>query len=59
DADGVYLAGDGIGTEFPSALMERAAATGIIAANHILRAESAATEPVYSVRPRGLLASRT
>ncbi|MET7748313.1 FAD-dependent oxidoreductase [Micromonospora sp. NPDC005367] len=59
DADGVYLAGDGIATEFPSALMERAAATGIIAANHILRAERAAAEPVYSVRPRGLLARRT
>lgn len=58
DADGLYLAGDGIATEFPSALMERSAATGIIAANHILRAEGAAAEPVRSVRPRGLLAGR-
>ncbi|MFJ6195993.1 FAD-dependent oxidoreductase [Micromonospora sp. NPDC092111] len=58
DADGLYLAGDGISTEFPSALMERAAATGIIAANHVLRAEGAAAEPVRSVRPRGLLAGR-
>ncbi|MFC8615782.1 FAD-dependent oxidoreductase [Micromonospora purpureochromogenes] len=58
DANGLYLAGDGIRTEFPSALMERAAATGIIAANHILRAEGAAAEPVRSVRPRGLLARR-
>ncbi|MGR6322468.1 FAD-dependent oxidoreductase [Micromonospora soli] len=56
DADGLYLAGDGIRTEFPSALMERSAATGILAANHILRAEGAAAEPVRSVRPRGLLA---
>ncbi|WP_416902162.1 FAD-dependent oxidoreductase [Micromonospora echinospora] len=58
DAAGLYLAGDGIRTDFPSALMERAAATGIIAANHVLRAEGGAAEPVRSVRPRGLLASR-
>lgn len=59
DAPGLYLAGDGIRTEFPSALMERSAATGIIAANHILRAEGAAAEPVRSIRPRGLLAGKT
>ncbi|RZU71981.1 isorenieratene synthase [Micromonospora kangleipakensis] len=58
DADGLYLAGDGIATGFPSALMERSAATGILAANHILRAEGAAAEPVRSIRPRGLLAGR-
>ncbi|WFE62611.1 FAD-dependent oxidoreductase [Micromonospora sp. WMMD714] len=58
DADGLYLAGDGIGTDFPSALMERSAATGIIAANHILRAAGAAAEPVRSIRPRGLLAGK-
>ncbi|GIJ28148.1 dehydrogenase [Micromonospora qiuiae] len=58
DADGLYLAGDGIRTDFPSALMERAAATGILAANHILRSAGAATEPLRSVRPRGLLARR-
>jgi isorenieratene synthase len=57
-ADGVYLAGDGIRTDFPSALMERAAATGIIAANHVLRAEGGAAEPVWSIRQRGLLAGR-
>ncbi|MEV6693397.1 FAD-dependent oxidoreductase [Micromonospora sp. NPDC051196] len=58
DAAGLYLAGDGIHTDFPSALMERASATGILAANHILRAAGAATEPLWSVRPRGLLARR-
>ncbi|RGC71015.1 15-cis-phytoene desaturase [Micromonospora sp. MW-13] len=58
DADGLYLAGDGVRTDFPSALMERSAATGIIAANHVLRAEGAAAEPVRSIRPRGLLAGR-
>ncbi len=58
DADGLYLAGDGIRTDFPSALMERAAATGILTANHILRSAGAAAEPLRSVRPRGLLARR-
>ncbi len=58
DADGLYLAGDGIHTDFPSALMERASATGILAANHILRSAGSATEPLWSVRPRGLLARR-
>ncbi|MFI7076952.1 FAD-dependent oxidoreductase [Micromonospora sp. NPDC049903] len=56
EAAGLYLAGDGIRTDFPSALMERSAATGILAANHILRAEGGAAEPIHSVRPRGLLA---
>lgn len=58
DADGLYLAGDGVATDFPSALMERSAATGIIAANHILRAEGGVAEPVHSIRPRGLLTRR-
>ncbi|MGC4804045.1 hydroxysqualene dehydroxylase [Micromonospora sp. DT233] len=58
DAAGLYLAGDGIRTDFPSALMERSAATGIIAANHILRASGGATEPLRSIRPHGLLAPR-
>lgn len=58
DADRLYLAGDGIRTDFPSALMERSAATGILAANHILRAEGGVTEPIRSVRPRGLLSRR-
>jgi len=59
DADGLYLAGDGIAADLPSALMERAAVTGITAANHILRREGAATEPVWSVRRHGLLARHT
>ncbi|MTK00570.1 FAD-dependent oxidoreductase [Micromonospora sp. CP22] len=58
DAAGIYLAGDGIRTDFPSALMERAAATGVLAANHVLRAVGGATEPVHSIRPRGLLVRR-
>ncbi|MEV0728780.1 FAD-dependent oxidoreductase [Polymorphospora sp. NPDC050346] len=58
DADRLYLAGDGIHTDLPSALMERAAATGITAANHVLRRLGAGAEPLRSVRPRGLLAGR-
>ncbi|HEX7745201.1 MAG TPA: FAD-dependent oxidoreductase [Micromonosporaceae bacterium] len=58
DADGVYLAGDGIATELPSALMERAAVTGILAANAILARAGATTEPLRSVPPRGMLAGR-
>jgi len=55
---GLTLAGDWVATPFPSALMERAAATGIGAANVILSAHGYRTEPVWSVPPRGLLAGR-
>ena len=40
---------------FPSALMERAAASGILAANAILRDYGIEPEPVYSVPVRGPL----
>nr|MDT0660221.1 FAD-dependent oxidoreductase [Micromonospora sp. DSM 115978] len=56
DADGLLLAGDGIHADLPSALMERAAVTGIGAANHILRRSGGAAEPLWSIRTRGLLA---
>ncbi|MEV4627815.1 FAD-dependent oxidoreductase [Micromonospora sp. NPDC049523] len=56
DADGLFLAGDGIRADLPSALMERAAVTGILAANQILRRCGTAPEPIWSVRRRGLLA---
>jgi len=55
---GLTLAGDWVRTPFPSALMERAAATGISAANAILAAHGHSTEPVWSVPPRGMLAGR-
>jgi carotenoid phi-ring synthase / carotenoid chi-ring synthase len=55
---GLTLAGDWVATPFPSALMERAAATGIGAANTILAARGYRTEPVWSVPPRGILAGR-
>ncbi len=44
------------GGRFPSALMERSAATGILAANTILAARGYVTEPVWSVPTRGMLA---
>lgn len=52
----LLLAGDHVHTPFPSALMERAAATGILAANQLLTSWGAAEEPLWSVVPRGLLA---
>ncbi|MFZ6185245.1 FAD-dependent oxidoreductase [Nannocystis pusilla] len=52
----LYLAGDFAHTPFPTALMERAASTGILAANHILHHHGAAEEPLWSVPPRGPLA---
>ncbi|MBK7829894.1 FAD-dependent oxidoreductase [Nannocystis sp.] len=53
---GLLLAGDCVHTDFPTALMERAAATGMLAANVLLRRWGAAEEPLWSVVPRGLLA---
>jgi carotenoid phi-ring synthase / carotenoid chi-ring synthase len=55
---GLTLAGDWVATPFPCALMERAAATGIRAANTILAARGYRAEPVWSVPPRGILAGR-
>ena len=59
DARGLRLAGDWVGTDIPSALMERAALTGVLAANDVLREEGAAPEPVHSIAPRGVLTGRT
>ena len=53
---GLLLAGDFVHTSFPSALMEKAAATGMLAANHLLQQWDAAEEPLWSVVPRGLFA---
>ncbi|MDC0721339.1 FAD-dependent oxidoreductase [Nannocystis sp. bb15-2] len=52
----LHLAGDFVHTPFPTALMERAASTGILAANHVLHHHGAAEEPLWSVPPRGPLA---
>jgi isorenieratene synthase len=58
DADDLYLAGDWVRVPFPAALMERAAASAIVAVNAILARHGAGPEPLLSVAPRGLLASR-
>jgi carotenoid phi-ring synthase / carotenoid chi-ring synthase len=58
EVPGLTLAGDWVAAPFPCALMERAAATGIIAANTILAARGYGTEPLWSVPLRGMLASR-
>jgi isorenieratene synthase len=50
------LAGDWVRLPFASALMERAATTGVLAAGDILTRAGARAEPVSTVRPRGLLA---
>ncbi len=49
EVPGLTLAGDWVAAPFPCALMERAAATGIIAANTILAARGYSTEPLWSV----------
>ncbi|MFI7542071.1 FAD-dependent oxidoreductase [Actinoplanes sp. NPDC049599] len=56
DADGLYLAGDWVRVPFPSALMERAAGSAILAVNAILERHGAGPHQVWSVAPRGLLA---
>ena len=58
DARGLRLAGDWVASDVPSALMERAAVTGISAANDVLREEGVSPEPVHSIAPRGILARR-
>ena len=52
----VTLAGDGIDVPVPCALMERAAVSGILAANHLLAARGVRSEPVESIPTQGLLA---
>ncbi|HEX6870865.1 MAG TPA: FAD-dependent oxidoreductase [Micromonosporaceae bacterium] len=54
DTSGLYLAGDWVRLAMPSALMERAAASAMVAANHILGRYGAQPAPVYSVPARGL-----
>jgi isorenieratene synthase len=56
DADGLYLAGDWVRMPFPSALMERAAGSAILAVNAILDRYGVDPHQVWSVAPRGLLA---
>jgi carotenoid phi-ring synthase / carotenoid chi-ring synthase len=54
--DGMALAGDFVKLPFPSALMERAVASGFLAASHLLARWAVRPEPIWSVPPRGLVA---
>ncbi|MEV4757055.1 FAD-dependent oxidoreductase [Micromonospora sp. NPDC049559] len=53
---GLSLAGDWVSLPVPAALMERAATSGIMAANSILARHGHPVEPIWSVPTRGLLA---
>jgi isorenieratene synthase len=53
----VVLAGDFVRMPFPTALMERAAASGMLAANHLLDRWDVRGESLYSIPPRGFMAS--
>ncbi len=53
----VVLAGDFVRMPFPTALMERAAASGMLAANHLLDRWDVRGEALYSIPPRGFMAS--
>jgi len=55
---GLCLAGDFVQLPFPSALMERAASAGMLAANFLLGELGVAPEPLWSVAARGPLAKR-
>lgn len=53
---GLCLAGDFVRLPFPTALMERAASAGMLAASTLLDAHGVAPEPLWSVADRGSLA---
>jgi isorenieratene synthase len=55
----LLLAGDWVRLPFPSALMERAAVAGVLAAGDVLAAAGARAEPVEVIRPRGLVRRRS
>jgi carotenoid phi-ring synthase / carotenoid chi-ring synthase len=51
------LAGDLVRLPFPSALMERATASGFLAANQLLADTNVSEEPIWSIPARGSLAT--
>ena len=55
--DGLALAGDYLGLPFPAALMEKATASGFMAANHLMERWDLRPEPLWSVPTHGLTAS--
>jgi isorenieratene synthase len=56
EARGIRVAGDHVETPFLTGLMERAAASGVLAANDVLAEVGAGPEPIRGVPQRGLLA---
>jgi carotenoid phi-ring synthase / carotenoid chi-ring synthase len=56
EARGIRVAGDHVDTPFLTGLMERAAASGVLAANDVLAEAGAGPEPIRGVPQRGLLA---
>ena len=56
--EGIALAGDFVRLPIPSALMERAVASGFLAANHLLAPLGVRPEPLRSIPRRGLLGRR-
>ncbi len=56
DARGVRVAGDFVELPFCAGLMERSAASGVLAANDVLAEVGAAAEPIRGIPQRGLLA---
>ncbi|ANS79190.1 phi-Carotenoid synthase [Serinicoccus hydrothermalis] len=55
---GLVLAGDGLRTEWPIALMERAAVTGVLAAGELLSGWGVRGEDVWTVPLQGVLRRR-
>jgi isorenieratene synthase len=55
--DGITLAGDFVKLPIPSALMERATASGFLASNVLLSRIGVRPEPILSIPERGILAS--
>jgi isorenieratene synthase len=56
--EGIALAGDFVRLPIPSALMERAVASGFLAANHLLAPQGVRPEPIWSIPRRGLFGRR-
>jgi isorenieratene synthase len=56
DAPGVRVAGDFVECPHPSGLMERAAMTGVLAANDVLACVGAAPEEIRGIAEEGMLA---
>lgn len=52
--EGLMLAGDFVKTPFPSALMEKATATGFMAANYLLERWNVRGEEIWSIPTKGM-----